>query len=105
VAARVSLSAAGLRSPRPIRHQSPRSTSHYEDCTTGRIRLVPDQIGVDALRADYAEMANAGMFRAEPPDFDWVMDRVGVLEATINNGAPGNDSAPTGPTPGSNGSE
>jgi predicted nucleotidyltransferase component of viral defense system len=82
-----------------------RSTSHYEDCTTGRIRLVPDQIGVDALRADYAEMANAGMFRAEPPDFDWVMDRVGVLEATINNGAPGNDSAPTGPTPGSNGSE
>jgi hypothetical protein len=82
-----------------------RSTSHYEDCTTGRIRLVPDQIGVDALRADYAEMANAGMFRAEPPDFDWVMDRVGVLEATINNGAPGNGSAPTGPTPGSNGSE
>jgi hypothetical protein len=47
-----------------------RSTSHYEDCTTGRIRLVPDQIGVDALRADYAEMASAGMFRAEPPDFD-----------------------------------
>ncbi len=82
-----------------------RSTSHYEDCTTGRIRLVPDQIGLDALRADYAEMASAGMFRAEPPDFDWVMDRVGVLEATINNGAPGNDSAPTGPTSGSNGSE
>jgi nucleotidyltransferase AbiEii toxin of type IV toxin-antitoxin system len=48
-----------------------RSTSHYEDCTTGRIRLVPDQTGLDALRADYAAMTNSGMFRREPPDFDW----------------------------------
>jgi predicted nucleotidyltransferase component of viral defense system len=82
-----------------------RSTSRYEDCTTGRIRLVPNQIGLDALRADYAEMASAGMFRAEPPDFGWVMDRVATLEFTINKGAPGNDSAQTGPAPRSNGPE
>ena len=61
-----------------------RSTSHYEDCTTGGIRLVPDQTGLDALRADYAEMTNSGMFRGEPPEFGWVIDRVAMLQTVIN---------------------
>jgi hypothetical protein len=33
------------------------------------------------------------MFRNEPPDFSWVIDRVAILEAAINAGVPGKESA------------
>ena len=38
-------------------------------------------------------MASGEMFRGEPPDFGWVMDRVGMLETTINADLPKNDGA------------
>ena len=60
-----------------------RGTSHYDDCLAGKIRLVPDDAGLAALRADYAEMVAAGMFQGEAPPFDWVIDRVTALEETI----------------------
>jgi predicted nucleotidyltransferase component of viral defense system len=61
-----------------------RKTSDYEECLNGAMRLVPDAAGVSALGADYEAMIEAGMFRGEPPDFDSVIDRVRILETTIN---------------------
>jgi len=37
-----------------------RGTSHYEDCSTGRIRLVADQIGLDALRCAAGRLRRDG---------------------------------------------
>jgi hypothetical protein len=71
-----------------------RRTSHYEDCVTGGMRLVPDSSGLDALRSDYQVMIDSEMFRGEPPSFDWVMDKVRILESTINEAVPKDAAAP-----------
>ncbi|MGD0747941.1 MAG: nucleotidyl transferase AbiEii/AbiGii toxin family protein [Acidimicrobiales bacterium] len=63
-----------------------RSSSHYDDCLSGAIRLVPDTDGISALRADYEAMIVAGMFRGEPPTFNAILDRVRTLEGVINAG-------------------
>ena len=63
-----------------------RSSSHYDDCLAGGMRLIPDPDGVEELRSDYASMIEAGMFRGEAPDFDSIIERVQRLEAAINAG-------------------
>lgn len=63
-----------------------RSSSHYDDCISGEIRLVPDAAGISSLRTDYDAMIDAGMFRGRPPSFDWVIARVRSLESSINTG-------------------
>ncbi len=62
-----------------------RSSSDYDVCLTGGMRLIPDPGGIEELRADYASMIEAGMFRGEPPDFDSIIERVRLLEAAINS--------------------
>ena len=61
-----------------------RTTSRYDECDSGAMRLVPSEAGLEALRLDYEKMIDSGMFRGEAPTFDWVMVRVRALEATIN---------------------
>lgn len=61
-----------------------RSTSRYEDCLSGRLRLTPSAEGCVALKKDYEEMGKAGMFSEQPPTFDELMDRIERLERIIN---------------------
>ena len=57
---------------------------HYEDCGRGALRLAPDGALRTRLRDDYRQMQASGMFLAEPPTFDALMDQLHDLEATIN---------------------
>jgi len=57
---------------------------HYEDCGRGALRLAPDGAQRTRLRDDYRRMQASGMFLAESPAFDAVIDQLHDLEATIN---------------------
>lgn len=61
----------------------PRKWAHYELATPGTLKLVPPEYRLDALRKDYASMAN--MMFADYPDFDSLMKFVGELEREINS--------------------
>ncbi|TVR85073.1 MAG: nucleotidyl transferase AbiEii/AbiGii toxin family protein [Trueperaceae bacterium] len=57
---------------------------HYEDCGRGALRLAPDGAQRTRLRDDYRRMQASGMFLAESPAFDAIIDQLHDLEATIN---------------------
>jgi len=61
------------------------SYANYDDCLVGRMRLLPDDTALDALGEDYRCMADAGMFIGEPPSFAEVIERLRVLETSINH--------------------
>lgn len=58
--------------------------ANYDDCLSGKFRLVPDESELPGLRSDYREMRNARMIRITAPDFDELIDRVRELEVKIN---------------------
>ena len=60
------------------------SYANYDACLAGQLRLIPKDAGLIALRDDFQRMIGAGMFIGEPPSFDAIVDRLRVLEATIN---------------------
>jgi predicted nucleotidyltransferase component of viral defense system len=60
------------------------SFSHYDRCTTGGLRLIPDEPLLKALRQDYQAMLDAQMFYGETLPFETIVERLRQLEAEIN---------------------
>ena len=60
------------------------SYANYDACLVGKLRLIPEDAMLAALRNDFDRMIGAGMFIGEPPTFDTIVDRLRALETTIN---------------------
>ena len=56
----------------------------YEDCGRGRLRLVPDGELLTHLKDDYRQMRESGMFLADPPAFEEVLEHLADLERRVN---------------------
>ncbi|MGE4369644.1 MAG: nucleotidyl transferase AbiEii/AbiGii toxin family protein [Burkholderiaceae bacterium] len=59
--------------------------SHYDQCATGGLRLIPDEPLLDALRQDYQAMLAAQMFYGDTLAFETIVERLGRLEAELNS--------------------
>ena len=60
------------------------SYANYDDCLTGRLRLVPDGDELRGLETDYRQMLSAGMLNREAPDFGALMARIREIEIQAN---------------------
>lgn len=60
------------------------SYANYDACLVGQLSLIPGKSVLTALRSDFDRMIGAGMFVGEPPTFDTIVERLSVLEKTIN---------------------
>ena len=58
--------------------------ARYEDCGRGKLLLVPNGALRTQLRNDFQKMQASGMFLAEPPQFNAIIDQLRDLEITIN---------------------
>ena len=56
--------------------------ARYNQARRGTLRLVPNNMRMDALRTDYGRMRD--MFFRTPPEFDELMDTLRKLEGRIN---------------------
>jgi len=56
----------------------------YETARPGSLRLMPDQLRIKDLRADYRAMTPM-MFDQTPPSFDDILAKIAALEETINS--------------------
>jgi hypothetical protein len=61
-----------------------RSTSEYGKCLLGKLRLVPDEEGIQLLASDYKVMHDARMIIDGPIHFDEIVTRLHELESKIN---------------------
>ena len=61
------------------------SYANYDECLSGRLRLIPDDDGMLGLKADYAKMLSAGMFNVDPPKFDTVVEQIRDIETEVNH--------------------
>lgn len=61
------------------------SYAHYENCTNGNFRLVPEEKDLVGLLADYKKMISAGMFATTPPSMDEILIELKELEDNINS--------------------
>ena len=59
--------------------------SHYDRCTTGGLRLIPDAQLLEVLRQDYQAMLAAQMFYGNTLEFEEIVERLRVLEDAINS--------------------
>ena len=59
--------------------------SHYDRCTTGGLRLIPDAPLLEALCQDYQAMLAAQMFYGDALEFENIVARLRNLEAEINS--------------------
>lgn len=60
------------------------ATAKYDECLNGRLRIIPDEDGIQGLRRDYEEMHRTGMLSSDAPEFDQMMQRLKNLERNIN---------------------
>ena len=60
------------------------SYANYDDCLSGKFRLVPERDELRGLRSDYRQMQNARMIGNTAPDFDELIDKIQELEVKIN---------------------
>jgi len=58
--------------------------AHYDDCVSGKLRLVPNEKNRGALEKDYRAMVEGGMFESEPPGVKAILDRLSALEGAVN---------------------
>ena len=56
----------------------------YDDCLSGKLRLIPNQNYLNGLEKDYKQMINAGMFNETPPLFSDIIKHLSELEDEIN---------------------
>ena len=63
------------------------SYAEYDACLAGGLRLAPGSALDTYLRADFKKMRDAGMFYADPPSFDNILDRLRELQDQINGHA------------------
>lgn len=62
-----------------------RGWEKLSEAVPGSVRLVPQETICDDLRRDYDAMQ--GMMFGDAPQFEWIIERLSELEATINNRA------------------
>ena len=60
------------------------SYARYDCCLDGHLRLVPDIDQLASLKSDYDDMRVAGIFSADAPEFDSLMEQIQVLETDVN---------------------
>ncbi len=60
----------------------PSTVAHYETARPGSLRLVPEEVGLAALRRDYSQMDE--LLFGEPPTFDDLLDELRAIENEIN---------------------
>jgi len=63
------------------------SYANYDACLSGHFRLVPEQSLLEALRKDFGQMVEAGMFYSSP-SFDEIIEELRELELAINQMLP-----------------
>ncbi len=56
----------------------------YDDCISGKLRLIPSEIYLRGLEQDYTQMINVGMFSETPPSFMDIVKTLSQLEETLN---------------------
>ena len=56
----------------------------YDDCLSGKLRLIPNQSYLKNLEKDYIQMINSGMFNETPPSFKDILSGLSKLEKEIN---------------------
>lgn len=62
------------------------SFANYDDCLSGKFRLVPGQSYLADLEKDYTRMISSGMFNESPPNFQSILTSLSKLEQEINDG-------------------
>lgn len=60
------------------------SYANYDDCLSGKFRLIPGEPYVVNLEKDFMQMIEAGMFHEHPPKFDKITEGLKILERAIN---------------------
>lgn len=60
------------------------STANYDACLAGGLQLIPTGESLTELKRDYSAMQAANMILGEVPDFEDIIDRLGVLADSIN---------------------
>jgi hypothetical protein len=60
------------------------ASAEYDACLAGNTRLVPNGELLARLERDYQAMIAAGMFYGDPPEFNFIVERLRQLEADIN---------------------
>lgn len=60
------------------------SYANYDDCLSGKFKLIPDLPGKNALILDFQKMIDARMFIENPPRIEEIMDSLATLENIIN---------------------
>lgn len=58
--------------------------SHYKDCLSGNLKLIPAEHILDSLRQDYQAMVDAQMLYGKTLAFDDIVARLKALEIEIN---------------------
>lgn len=58
--------------------------SHYDDCLTGKLRLIPDQDDLRGLHSDYRQMKSAGILSENTPKFEALIEQVRMIENQVN---------------------
>ena len=61
------------------------SYAHYEDCLSGKMRLLPEGQGLKVLAEDYQVMQDKAMLYDAIPTFDEIVVRLRALEVQINS--------------------
>lgn len=56
--------------------------ARYDEAVAGKLRLVPPEARLEALRADYAAMSE--MFFSAPPAFEEVLEGLREIEGWVN---------------------
>ncbi|MGD9153020.1 MAG: nucleotidyl transferase AbiEii/AbiGii toxin family protein [Gammaproteobacteria bacterium] len=62
------------------------SYANYDDCLSGKFRLIPDDANQVNLAQDFNSMIQAEMFYESPPGFDEMMRSLQELETVLNEG-------------------
>lgn len=60
------------------------SYANYDECLKGNFKLIPSDNILKKLEYDFNHMLQSGMFYAEEPNFNYIMNIVDRLEKTIN---------------------
>lgn len=60
------------------------SYSNYDECLSGKFRLIPGKPYLEDLSQDYAKMIDAGMFHEMPPTFSQITESLRELENMFN---------------------
>ena len=61
------------------------SYARYEDCLSGKFRLLPNSEQLKELQQDYQQMILVGMFYQAPPSFSEVIEKIKEIENKINS--------------------